>query len=252
MSFFIDELEDDRRRSYRRMVALSSAAHVGLLAVFLIRPPSLGETKPLPPVVSLVPVSALTTPKPVEKPTPPPEAEPAPPPPALPEAAQVVIPEHSVQKPKPKPKPVEREPEVAPRPKEPEQVDLDDLLNELREEIPASPEPVAKPAEQAAVAGPSGPGVVVTPEVLAWINRVKAHVKRNWALAPGFRAQRISTEVRVTLTASGEVIDFEITRRSRNPWYDDSVERAVRKATPLPRPPQDGDWTLTFEPGDLL
>ena len=253
MSNLLATIDDARRRDYRRMIVLSGAMHVCLVALFLIKPPSLGEASPLPAVISVVPVSAIPTAKVAEPaPAPPkPEEVAPPPPPPPPEMATTVLPKDPLKKPKPKrPEPVR---EVEPEPnKEPEQVDLDQLLNDLREEIPASPAPTPKPTQTAAVAGPSGPGVLVSAEEYLWIQRVIAHVKPNWTVAPGFRGQRIATSVRVTLTASGEVIDFEITRRSGNPWYDESVERAVHKSSPLPRPPRDGDWNITFDAGDLL
>ena len=40
-------------------------------------------------------------------------------------------------------------------------------------------------------------------------------------------------------------------RRSGNPWYDESVVRAIQKASPLPPPPEAGEWPFVFKPEDL-
>ena len=43
----------------------------------------------------------------------------------------------------------------------------------------------------------------------------------------------------------------KVVRRSGNPWYDESVVRAVQKASPLPPPPEAGIWPFVFKPEDL-
>jgi TonB family protein len=252
MSDLLAVLAADRERDYRRLVLVSALLHVALAVIFALRMPSFDRPTDLPAVVSLVPASALAPPKPAAK-TPAPKAAAKPVPPKPPELAKTVIPVDNQKKPKAKPKP-EPEPEERPepeKPRQPEDVDLDEFLEQLREELPPGPvatgEPAAKPVQ-----GPSGPGVLVTPEVLAWMEKVKTHVRRRWGHDPRFRGKSLSTDVLVTLTASGDVLDFEITRRSGNPWYDESVERFLLKETPLPPPPKGGDWPIRFTPGDLL
>lgn len=251
MSDLLAALEADRQREYRRLVLVSAALHSVLVLLFALRAPSFEAPTNLPPVVSLVPASAIAPPKPAEKsPAPKEAAKPAPPKP--PELAKTVIPEDNQKAPKVKPKRPEREEQPKPAKPAPEpDVDLDEFLDQLREEVPsgpaATPQPAAKPVQ-----GPSGPGVLVTPEVLAWMEKVKSHVRRRWGHDPRFRGKSLSTEVLVTLTSSGDVLDFEITRRSGNPWYDDSVERFLLKESPLPPPPRGGDWPIRFTPGDLL
>lgn len=253
MSDLLLDLEADRQRQWRRMVLASAALHVALVVLFVVRAPSFDKPANLPPVVRLVPASALAPPKPAVKAPAPAEkpTEETPPAPKPPELAKTVIPLDNQKTPKPKrpePKPEEK---PAPKPAaKPKDVDLDEFLEELREEVPAGPAasmPTAKPVQ-----GPSGPGVLVTPEVLAWMEKVKAHVRRRWGNDPRFRGKSLSTDVLVTLTASGEVIDFEITRPSGNPWYDDSVEHFLLKESPLPPPPKGGEWPIRFTPGDLL
>ena len=37
-----------------------------------------------------------------------------------------------------------------------------------------------------------------------------------------------------------------IVKRSGNPWYDDGVVRSIQKASPLPAPPEAGEWSFVF------
>jgi TonB family protein len=149
-----------------------------------------------------------------------------------------------VEKPKPVAKP---EPEPAAEPQE----DYDDLLERLRREAGEVEEPAEMAGAGSALPG-GGRGVPVTPEVMAWMRSAKVHVTRAWVLAPGFRTQPLSTEIRVRLSASGEVLGTHVVRRSGNPWYDESVERAIRKASPLPPPPEADEWLFVFRPEDVL
>jgi len=98
----------------------------------------------------------------------------------------------------------------------------------------------------------AGRGVPVTPEVIAWMRSAKVHVTRAWVLAPGFRTQSLSTEIRVRLSAGGDVLGTRVMRRSGNPWYDESVERAIKKASPLPPPPEADEWLFVFRPEDVF
>jgi colicin import membrane protein len=257
MTDVLADLEDERRHAYRRMVGLSAVLHALLVLAFALRLPGFHDQPALPPVLTLIPVSELPSvakprePAPAPKPEPVEEAKPAPPPPPpKPETQAVVLPKESQKTPEKTTPKRERKPEEAPKPKEPEQVDLDEFLAELRESEPAAPVE-AKPAQK--TLGPSGPGIVVTPEVLAWIKRAKLKVIRSWVLEPGFRTQRLTSELKVEISPSGEVLNVEFTRRSGNPWFDDSVERAIKSASPLPPPPSSADeWPFQFTPGDLL
>ena len=155
-------------------------------------------------------------------------------------------------KPKPKPKP-KAKPKPGPKPKpaaEP-QVEYDDLMAQLRKEAGEVGKPVEVAGAGSALPG-SGRGIPVTPEVMAWMRSAKVHVTRAWVLAPGFRAQSLSTEIRVRLSAGGDVLGTRVMRRSGNPWYDESVERAIKKASPLPRPPEADEWLFVFRPEDVL
>jgi TonB family protein len=200
----------------------------------------------------------------VRKPPPKPEAKPvepkpAPPPPPKPEvkADKKLLPKEAVRE--PKPAPPKPKPAVAP-PKPEEPLDYDDALDSLREDLgeekdageAADPELLAsvRPSQSGPPGG--GSGDPVDPEVAAWMRRVKIHVTRNWVLQPGFKRQAIQAVVEVTLDATGNVLEIDVTDGSGNPYYDQSVVRAIEKASPLPPPPESGEWPMLFSPQDVL
>jgi hypothetical protein len=180
-----------------------------------------------------------------------------PPPPPVPVKKQVVLPQQpTTPKPeaKPRPRPQRRELDPAdlqpPAPTE----DYEDVMAKLRaeagepSEAPAPAEPVEVASAQPAA---SGSGRPVSPQVAAWMRRVKIHVRKAWVVPPGFRTQPLETRVIVRLDAGGAVLgEPRIARRSGNPWYDDGVVRGIQKASPLPPPPEAGEWEFIFVPED--
>jgi TonB family protein len=244
--------DEARRRAFQRALGFSALAH-GVLLLLMLLNPSFGRSRSVLPAVvevSLVasapaaaPAAARSAPP---RPAPAP-ARPPPPKPTPPKPDKVVLPKEATRKPEPKPKP--SKPKAAPPSKEPPK-DLEDVLAELREESGEALEPV----EVASTGPPSrgGIGIPISAEEAAWRRRAKAHVRQNWVLEPGFRQQRLETEVEVELGPAGEVLEVEVTRRSGNPWYDESVERAIRKASPLPAPVEPGAQAFVFRPEDIL
>lgn len=251
------EFEETRRRDFQRMLGWSFAAHVMVVVLAMASPPS--RVGPPPGVISVELVAAAPSAAPAPaKPTPAP-AKPAPPKPAAPpkpKPKQVVLPKQATQEPKPKPKPERAEPrrEVVIEPKAKEEKSLEDLLADMREEQgEPTPAPAPAPTETAAVTGPApaaGSGSL-SPEEADWIRRAKLHVRQAWTLPAGFRTEPLETHVSLDLDAGGNVVGTpEIVRRSGNPWYDDSVIRAIEKASPLPPPPKPGPRRFVFIPED--
>jgi colicin import membrane protein len=215
--------------------------------------------------VSAVDLVALEAPRPAAPPAPAPPKAAAPPeparplPPKAPVKEKIVLPKEAAMpkaKPKPKPAPPVRR-ELTPEDLEKTtQHDYSDVMAQLRSEVPEDLPPVEEsepaPAGAAAPAGaPSGTAAPIPPEEAAWIKRAKIHVRQNWTLTAGFRTQALETHVLVDLDAAGNILgDPEIVRRSGNPWYDDSVVRALAKSSPLPPPPAAGEWAFVFIPED--
>ena len=135
-----------------------------------------------------------------------------------------------------------------PKPKPKPQESYDDVLADLRAERGESrPDPVERPTRAANAAKPGAGGTAttpgarasgtasVTPEVAAWLRAARLHVRQAWVLPAGFRREPLETQVEVELDAQGNVLsEPKVVRRSGNPWYDESVVRAVQKASPLP------------------
>lgn len=235
-------------------ILFSFAAHLAL-ALFLNWSPRFPTKTQLPAVVMVDLVAALP-----QATAPPAAAEPKPQPaPPKPKPKKKLLPTPELQRTpkqakKPKPKPKKQPPKPEPPPKkqpEPEQQDLSDVLAALRREEGAeAPSQAVDPRPDARADGRGDRGVKISPEEAGWRRRAKKHVTRNWVLQPGFRRQLLETEVHVRLAAGGEVIDIDIKRRSGNPWYDESVERAIRKSNPLPAPERSGNWVFIFRPED--
>ena len=243
MTGFVSSIEDVRRREFRRLLAYSGIAHLALLLVFTFSPRPAGTALPAVVRVDLVAAAPATAkPAPAQ-----PAAKPKPPKPK-----KTVLPAQPRKAPKPKPKPVAK-PKPAPKPEpaaEP-QADYDDVMAQLRKQAGEVKGPAVVAGAGSGLLS-AGRGIPVSPEVMAWMRRAKVHVTRAWVLAPGFRTQSLTTEIRVRLNAGGQVLGTRVVRRSGNPWFDESVERAIKKASPLPPPPEADEWLFVFRPEDVL
>lgn len=230
-----------------RAFVLSALVHVALAAVLFlgvrwqVHSPDtvtvdLVDPLPPPPVVA---------PKPVPKvEPPPPKVEPKPEP-------RVEKPDIAVrEKPKPKPKP-EAKPKVDPtfekRMKEQmalEQRALDQARQEqeLRELIARKQADTAR-AEAAARAK----------ALNEYVARIQAKVRQNWILPPDLQGNPEAVFDVVQLP-TGEVLSTRLVRSSGNPAYDQAVERAILKSSPLPLPAARElfarELKLTFRPKD--
>jgi hypothetical protein len=229
------------RREFRRLLVVSAAAHV-LFAFFLGYSPG-GEVTMPQGVIAV----QLVAPPPSATPAPRAAARPAPPPPPRPK--EVVLPrEASLPEPRPaaKQEPPKPKPEAEPAQEEPAEKDYADVLSELRSEAgDEEPSPEAAPQQTAAIGSPEGQPV--SPEFMAWERKARIHIRQNWVVPPSFRNEPLRTSIVVELDAAGAVVgEPRIVKRSGNPWYDEGVVRSIQKASPLPPPPEAGDWSFVF------
>jgi colicin import membrane protein len=67
-----------------------------------------------------------------------------------------------------------------------------------------------------------------------YVAAIKAHVEGNWLRPPG--AADIRCEVRVTQLPGGQIVDFKLLESCGNEAIDRSLEKAILKSDPLPRP----------------
>lgn len=70
---------------------------------------------------------------------------------------------------------------------------------------------------------------------LEYITNIKSAVEGNW-IRPSGTAKGLRCKLKVTQTASGEVIDVSVTVSSGSASFDHSAVAAVFKASPLPKP----------------
>jgi colicin import membrane protein len=82
-------------------------------------------------------------------------------------------------------------------------------------------------------------------EANIWGTQLVAAIQRVWTRPPGVSDQKYSCVVNMQLSATGEVLSARIQKSSGNPQIDESVLRAVYKASPMPLP---RDPTV-FQPG---
>lgn len=177
-------------------------------------------------------------------------SKPRPAPPAPPPAPkQIVLPKEPAPPPAPKaaaePKPAAKPaPKPEPTAEPASEKDYADVLSELREEA-GDEAPTPAPAQTASIGSPTGSPV--SPEFLAWERRARIHIRQNWVVPPSFRNQPLRTSILVELDSGGAVVgEPRIVKRSGNPWYDEGVVRSIQKASPLPAPPEAGDWSFVF------
>jgi len=84
-----------------------------------------------------------------------------------------------------------------------------------------------------------------------YVRLIEQKVERNW-LRPATTTSNMSCEVIVTQTSLGDVINVSLGKCVNDLAFQRSIERAVRKASPLPPPPDakvfDREIHFTFRP----
>lgn len=102
---------------------------------------------------------------------------------------------------------------------------------------PAPKSTAPSPAE--GLAGASG-NARVPPEHLAYFRQLDEKIRSNWtvpALATGEK-EKLIVQLRIVIEKDGRVSLVRMEKTSGNSYFDDSVLRAINKASPLPVPPE--------------
>jgi colicin import membrane protein len=102
---------------------------------------------------------------------------------------------------------------------------------------PSSKSTSPSPAE--GLAGASG-NARVPPEHLAYFRQLDEKIRSNWtvpALATGEK-EKLIVQLRIVIEKDGRVSLVRMEKTSGNSYFDDSVLRAINKASPLPVPPE--------------
>ena len=177
------------------------------------------------------------------------EEAPKPPPKLEPEPLPVQKPDIAVKAP-PKPKP---KPELKPAPKK--DVDFKKRLNEqLAQEERAIDEQRREAERREAAARQQAIAAAARDRALAtWVDKIRAKIRGNIRL-PGDMSGNPEAIFDVTQLPTGEVISIRLRKSSGHKGYDDAVERAILKSSPLPKPDQpslsERQLELRFRPQD--
>lgn len=187
--------------------------------------------EPMPePVIEPLPEPPPPEPEPVvEEPPPPPE-----PPPVV--EPEVVLPKPPPEPPKPKPE-VKKE---APKPKPEKPKPPRPVVQPVQQ---AQPAPAAAPPAPAAAPVPAAPAPSAAPSraVPSWQGRVLGHLERHKRYPRSAQARRQEgvAQVRFTIDREGRVLSVQLDRSSGHSVLDEETVEMVRRASPLPAPPDE-------------
>jgi colicin import membrane protein len=224
---------------------LAAAVHLLLFAILVFgvrwqnRPPEAVEvelwSEPVPAPVAVEP-----------KPAPAPEPMVVKPEPVIPKP-EIVLKE--TVKAKPAPKPVPKPEPVKPK--------VDETRKRINQELAREQQSLAIERERQQIREQlARDGVSANSRALeTWVGKIQVHIRsrinKNIADAvPGNPA----TVFIVTLLPNCEVLKISLVKSGGNKAYDEEVERAILKSSPLPRPDKaeifDRELRLTFRPKD--
>jgi colicin import membrane protein len=233
-------------------VALALAVHVLLIAVLFI-----GVRWQSRPPHSVV-VELWSEPPPAQVAKPEPKAEPPAPPPAPKPEPVIEKPDIAVKEAlKPKPVP-EVKPKPAPKPvakAEPAKPRVDEADKRMREELAREQASIAIERERRAIRDQlARDSASANARALEeYVGRIRAKVRGNWILPQDLRGNPEAVFSVVQLP-TGEVLQVKLARSSGIAAYDDAVERAILKSSPLPKPDRpelfSRELRLTFRPKD--
>ncbi|MDH3383254.1 MAG: TonB family protein [Deltaproteobacteria bacterium] len=97
----------------------------------------------------------------------------------------------------------------------------------------------AFPSPPAGLAGAAG-NTRVPPEHLAYFRQLDERIRSNWtvpAIAMSEK-EKLIVQLRIVIEKDGRVSRVRMEKTSGNSYFDDSVLRAINKASPLPIPPE--------------
>ena len=193
--------------------------------------------------------AVVEQPAPVETPKPEPKAEPKPEPKVEPKhepkvEVKPVKPDIALEKEK-KPPPKKK---VEPKKEEPKKVEPNvkiDFDRVMRDRVTREMEQVSRPTRPLQPP-PAGPVVDAS-----YANKIKTKIKGNVVLPADIKGNPEAI-FDVTQLPTGEVLSARLRKSSGNRAYDEAVERAILKSSPLPKPDRpeqfERDLQLKFRP----
>ena len=264
MSMFDERIDPGKVTS----IALAAAVHLLLFAILVFgvswqnRPPEsiaveIWEEPPPP-----APVVETPKPLPQVEPTPPVAVKPEP------EKPEPVVPRPEIvekKAPPPKPKPVpkvEPKPVLKPAPKpvakaEPLKPRVDDTKR-MREMLAREQNAFAVDRERQQMKDmlAKDAGAATAKAQTTWMGKIQSQIRGriNKDIADAVPGNPTSVFV-VTLLPTYEVLNITLLKSGGNKAYDDEVERAILRASPLPKPDKAEvfvrELRLTFRPKDI-
>lgn len=228
-------------------LALAVLVHV-LLALVLIFGVRWQNRPPESVTVELWEAPQAAPPPPAVEPKPAPKVEPPPPPPAPKPEPRIEKPDIAEKAPPPVPKPVPKpaakkiepkpKPVAKPGPLKPRVTEAEKQLKEaaareqaslvLDRERQAIAEQLKREAAQASAAASAR-------ALEGWIAKIRGKIKGNILLPEGIKGNPEAIFDVVQLP-TGEVLSVKLRKSSGHAGYDQAVERAILKSSPLPRP----------------
>jgi colicin import membrane protein len=208
----------------RISIALAIAVHLALAALLIY---GIHWQTKVNDVVEVEVVRAVPAPDVKSEPTPEPKVEPKPAP-----------------KPAPKPEPPPpRKPDIAikekikPPPKDEPKPKFDPFRQQMAEEEKrlVMEKQIANEQQQFARQQQAQAASARSKALATYSDRIRAKIRGNIVLPPDIKGNPVAV-FEVVQLPSGEVITTRLVKTSGHAAYDDAVERAIRKSSPLPRP----------------
>ena len=232
-----EDREDPGRKA---SAALAAAVHVALIVLLVYgvrwqtRPPEAVEVE----LVRAVPAPPAAVMEPPPEPAPPPKVEPKPEPKIEPKPAP---PKPDIAlKEKEKPKPV---PKAEPKP-EPDKASRQLMAEALKRE---QQQLEARKADQELAQMKAAQAASARSKATAdYIGRIRGKIKGNIVLPPDIKGNPEAIFDVVQLP-SGEILSVKLKKSSGHAAYDNAVERAILKSSPLPKPEQGDLFSRSLE-----
>jgi colicin import membrane protein len=235
-------------------VALSAFTHVILVAVLFLgvrfqsSPPSTVEVELWEPPPPPPPAPVVEQPKPpppvVVKPEPEPEVK----------KPDIALPEKPKPKPKPEPK-VEAKPKPKPKPEPKRDLAFEKMLKEQAalEQQQLATEARERQERQMRELIARQQAAALQKALASWSDKIRSKVRGNIILSQEVPGNPEAIFL-VTLLPTGEVLTVRKKKSSGHPAYDEAVERAIMKSSPLPLPDDRSvfrrELELIFQPKD--
>lgn len=235
-------------------LALAVAVHV-LLALVLVFGVRWQNRPPESVTVELWEAPQVAPPPPVVEPKPAPKVEPAPPPPAPKPEPRIEKPDIAEKAPPPVPKPVPKpaakkiepgpDPNAKPRVTEAEKQMKEAAAREQasivqdRERLQIAEQLKREAAQASAAAGARA--------LEGWIAKIRGKIKGNILLPQDPIKGNPEAIFDVVQLPTGEVLSVKLRKSSGHTGYDEAVERAILKSSPLPRPDRPDQYRRELE-----